>query len=80
MADPVDTGAVTWLVLVYQLPAKPRGPGTTVRRKLDAAGAVHLTRGARRAHEAAFAVAGYRSALDDCARGLLGGGTGYLLP
>jgi hypothetical protein len=36
--------------------------------------------GARKAQEAAFAVARYRSALDDYARGVLGGGTGCSLP
>jgi hypothetical protein len=36
--------------------------------------------GARRAQEAALAVARYRSALDNYARGGLGGGTRYLLP
>jgi hypothetical protein len=36
--------------------------------------------GARKAQGAAFAVARYRSALDNYARGVLGGGTGCLLP
>jgi hypothetical protein len=35
---------VTWLVLVYQLPAKPAGLKSLVRRKLTAAGAVYLSR------------------------------------
>jgi ChrB-like protein len=39
-----DAGGVTWLVLVYQLPAKPGGLKTLVPRKLTAAGAVYLSR------------------------------------
>ena len=44
MAAPEDAGGVTWLVLVYQLPAKPGGLKTLVQRKLTAAGAVYLSR------------------------------------
>jgi hypothetical protein len=40
----VDEGSVTWLVLVYQLPAKPAGLRALVQRKLTAAGAVYLSR------------------------------------
>jgi hypothetical protein len=40
----VDEGSVTWLVLVYQLPAKPAGLKSLVQRKLTAAGAVYLSR------------------------------------
>jgi len=39
-----DAGSVTWLVLVYQLPAKPGGLKSLVHRKLTAAGAVYLSR------------------------------------
>jgi hypothetical protein len=44
MAAPEDAGGVTWLVLVYQLPAKPGGLKSLVQRKLSAAGAVYLSR------------------------------------
>ena len=40
----MDEGSVTWLVLVYQLPAKPAGLKSLVQRKLTAAGAVYLSR------------------------------------
>jgi hypothetical protein len=43
-APPEDAGGVTWLVLVYQLPAKPGGLKTLVQRKLTAVGAVYLSR------------------------------------
>jgi hypothetical protein len=127
MADPVDPGAVTWLVLVYQLLAKPPGPEATAAfnaaRDRDSDGVITGCRegaeaveamiaagdfrhgqlpeydsglkrldtrrraigerdllGARRAQETVLAVARYRSSLDNYARGVLGGGTGYLLP
>jgi hypothetical protein len=38
-----DGDAVEWLVLTYQLPAKPASLKATVRRKLTAAGAVYLS-------------------------------------
>jgi hypothetical protein len=44
MAAPEDAGSATWLVLVYQLPAKPGGLKTLVQRRLTAAGAVYLSR------------------------------------
>jgi len=44
MAAPGGAGGVTWLVLVYQLPAKPGGLKSLVHRKLTAAGAVYLSR------------------------------------
>jgi hypothetical protein len=43
MAAPEDAGGA-WLVLVYQLPAKPAGLKSLVQRKLTAAGAVYLSR------------------------------------
>ena len=44
MAAPEDADSVTWLILVYQLPAKPAGLGALVRRRLTTAGAVYLSR------------------------------------
>ena len=43
MAAPEDTDSATWLVLVYQLPAKPTALRALVRRKLTAAGAVYVS-------------------------------------
>jgi hypothetical protein len=39
-----DAGVGAWLVLVYQLPAKPAGLKSLVHRRLTAAGAVYLSR------------------------------------
>jgi hypothetical protein len=48
LSEPVEAcvgeGSVTWLVLVYQLPAKPAGLKSLMQRKLTAAGAVYLSR------------------------------------
>lgn len=44
MTAPEHAGSTTWLVLVYQLPAKPGGLKALVHRKLTAAGAVYLSR------------------------------------
>ena len=38
-----DADSLTWLILVYQLPAKPAGLRALVRRKLTAAGAVYVS-------------------------------------
>ena len=43
MAAPENAGSATWLILVYQLPAKPAGLRALVRRKLTAAGAVYVS-------------------------------------
>jgi hypothetical protein len=39
-----DADGLTWLILVYQLPAQPAGLKAVVRRKVTAAGAVYLSR------------------------------------
>jgi hypothetical protein len=44
MTAAADADSLTWLILVYQLPAKPAGLKALVRRKLTAAGAVYLSR------------------------------------
>jgi hypothetical protein len=44
MPDPAGAGPVTWLVLVYQLPAKTSALRAMVHRKLSAADAVYLSR------------------------------------
>ena len=44
MATAEDADSLTWLILVYQLPARPAGLKALVRRKLTAAGAVYLSR------------------------------------
>ncbi|MGH3215370.1 MAG: hypothetical protein ACRDN1_15475 [Trebonia sp.] len=43
MAAAKDADSLTWLILVYQLPAKPAGLKALVRRKLTAAGAAYLS-------------------------------------
>ena len=44
MPDPAGAGPVTWLVLIYRLPAKASALRAMVHRKLSAAGAVYLSR------------------------------------
>lgn len=44
MAGPSAVKPVTWLVLVYQMPAKTAALNAMVRRKLNGAGAVYLSR------------------------------------
>jgi hypothetical protein len=43
MPEPVDKGSLTWLLLVYRLPAKPDALKAVIRRRLSAVGAVYLS-------------------------------------
>jgi hypothetical protein len=44
MPGPADSGAVSWLVLVYRLPPKPPSLRSLVHQKLTAAGAAYQSR------------------------------------
>lgn len=80
-------GAAGAVYLTQACALAPAGPAERVMRRVratvaDAGGIAVLLRardllGARKAQEAAIAVARYRSALDNYARGVLGGGTRY---
>jgi hypothetical protein len=43
MPEPIEAGSLTWLLLVYRLPAKPEALKAVIRRRLSAAGAVYLS-------------------------------------